>query len=126
MKTIIETDLELVALGKLIAFVKYDCHDSDCLLFAGSPIINGIYEKVIENRRKYYTDRGCVIPDEDEYSIEKNSMIADAVKRNIMMTKNWHELSNEIKEEYVKDLIRPYYFKEETVKSLIKERDIIN
>jgi len=31
---------EIIALGKLLNFIKFDCSDEDCLLFAASPIIS--------------------------------------------------------------------------------------
>ena len=115
---IIKNELEIIAIGKLLNFIKFDCTDEDCLLFAASPLINNIYEKVFFELNEIYTLKGRPSFDGQDY-IENYPIYLESIKRNIINTNNWEDLTLEIKEKYVQELIKPYKFKQETLDLLI-------
>lgn len=114
----IENELEIKALGKLLNFIKFDCSDPDCLLFAASPLINNIYANLLKELTSFYTNVGRPSFENKDY-IENYPIYLESIKNNIVRTPDWRNLNDDIKEKYVQELIRPYKFKEETVIYLI-------
>lgn len=47
-KCLILKQSEINALKKLIMYVKFECEETESLLYAGSPIINNFFEKLLE------------------------------------------------------------------------------
>jgi hypothetical protein len=115
----IEDELEIKALGKLLNFIKYDCSDPDCLLFAASPLINNIYANLLKELGSIYTRAGRPSIENKHY-IESYPIYLENIKSNILRTPAWSNLSEEIKEKYVQELIHPYKFRNETVFSLLR------
>lgn len=119
----IEKELEIIALNKLLNYIKFDCNDPDCLLFAASPLINEIYVNVQKEIRNIYSKKGYSYQREQNF-IEENKLYVEHIKENIRRTNNWNELSSEIKKSYINDLIYPYIVKEETLNLLLEDGDI--
>lgn len=118
----INDELEIQALGKLLNFIKFDCSDDDCLLFAASPLINNVFKNVISELNVIYTKKGRIPVDKENY-IESYPIYVLDIKRNIERTNNWNKLNDELKSGYVHDLISPYLYAEETLFSLIVHGD---
>jgi len=118
----IENELEIQALGKLLNFIKFDCSDNDCLLFAASPFINNVYKNVQNELNEIYSKKGRPRLENENY-IESYPVYFQEVKRNIERTINWNRLNAELKNGYVHDLISPYLYIEETLSSLTKYGD---
>jgi hypothetical protein len=51
------TDSEILALIKLILYVKFESEDTESLLYAGSDLLNTALEKMLR-QHPYYRDRG--------------------------------------------------------------------
>jgi hypothetical protein len=116
----IDNELEIIALGKLLNFIKFDCSDNDCLLFASSPIVNSIYANVLKELNVIYTRKGRPSFENDDY-IESYPIYLESIKKNIFRTSNWEDLSDDIKEKYVQELLKPYKSTQTTLLSLINE-----
>lgn len=118
----IKDELEIQALGKLLNFIKFDCSDADCLLFAASPYINSVFKNVLNELNEIYSKKGRP-PFENENYIESYPIYLLEIKKNIERTSNWNKLDDELKNGYVHDLISPYQYLKETLFSLTEYGD---
>lgn len=120
---IIEKEFEIIALNKLLNFIKFDCTDPDCLLFAASPFINDIYSNIQKEIRDIYSKKGYVYENAQNF-IEQNTLYIEHIKGNIKRTRNWNDLSAENKRGYLLDLIQPYCVTDKTLDELLGEGDV--
>lgn len=112
---------ELIALSKVLSFVKYKCHDYDCKEFACSPYIGELYEQVMAKLTPYYQQKN---PDFtfDNAFIEQNQSFIDTIKNHISHIENWDVYDLELRKDIVKTMIFPLKYTDETMNKLINKK----
>jgi hypothetical protein len=109
---------QLIALSKVLGFVKYHSKEYDCKEFACSPYIGDFYQKVMNQLEPYYQQH---IP---EYSfnniyIEENVDYLLTIKKYIEFIENWNNLALDTIHDTIQTMIFPLKYQEETLNRLI-------
>jgi len=112
--------LEYYTLSKLIHFVKFNCQDYQARYFAGSPIIGEILKKVI-------SELDAKKMSIEYFNLEAEghvfNLIFNGIKRNLDITVEWEEMSEELRIEHIKVLAMPYILSEEQIKNLYNYKE---
>ena len=112
--------LEYYTLSKLIHFVKFNCQDYQARNFAGSPIIGEILKKVVVESNPKYVERNSFNVESEGPSY---NLIFNGIKRNLDITVEWEEMSEELRIEHIKVLAMPYILSEEQIKTLYNYKE---
>jgi hypothetical protein len=119
------TEQELLALNKVLNFIRFGCTVYDARYLASSPIIAELDTKIIEILRLFYEKRGVPLPTEWP-RIEELKHYLETIKAHIKNTDNWISLTFDQKTSFVKILVYPYRVLDQTIADLITFGDSLH
>ena len=118
----IKEDYEIIALVKVLGFIKFHFDDYNMVEFAASPFIGEIYKKACDASAEVYKKFNTPYPTEWD-GIDNKKSYLKAVLIHISNIGDWMTLSDDVKIETIKVLAYPYTIKEETIQDLISKGD---
>jgi hypothetical protein len=86
---------ELLALSKVLQFIKYECKDYEAAHLAGSPVIGKIFKEVVESLDKYYKQLGIKRTNEWP-EIKSVPFYISVIQEHIKNTDAWSEITLEV------------------------------
>lgn len=110
---------QLIALAKVLNYVKFKCEDYECRYLAGSPVVGELYKAASESLHAYYKEKGIKYLEEWGF-IESLPHYITTIEIHIKNTDNWKELGNDTKVELIACLVHPYKVRQDTIEYLLK------
>jgi len=118
---ILKEETKILALSKLFNYIKFECVDPDCLMFAASPIINQIYDEIIEYIQSEFPEKIKSVKSSN--NIEDYSYHLLRTEQNIQRLTNWNNLTIDIKRVFILELIHPYKINDKVINLIINNGD---
>jgi hypothetical protein len=116
------SDIELRALVRALAYIRFESKEYEARYLAGSPFIGEIHKRVSDATAEYYKSKNMPFPDEWP-AIESINGYLDVIKIRIKDTDNWKELEPEHRDSFLKTLVYPYKISGDTFAELIRFGD---
>jgi hypothetical protein len=113
---------ELLALVKVLSFIRFKSNDYEASYLAASPIVAGLHQKFYRANHDYFVSKG--LKGIGEFgTIESFPEVIETIRGHILNFENWQDLTPEQQREIVHIFISPYSASEETI-SMLSERTL--
>ncbi|GAB4044462.1 hypothetical protein [Spirosoma litoris] len=110
---------ELLALQKVLMFVKFGSEEYDAHYLAVSPIVGELLRKVNKELNKHFVERK--ITHNTEFgSIEDYPNYIEKVKIHLQNIDNWTALDQKIQKEVIIDMCAPFTVPSSIIETLIR------
>ena len=116
------SDVELVALARVLTYVRFECKEYESRYLAGSPHVAELFKRVSEATFEYYKSQEISVPDEWP-SIETIQGYLDIIRTRIVDTDNWNDLNQDRRIAFLNTLTYPYKVSSQTIADLIQFGD---